>query len=115
LNRAQCDLSWSEHGSYSWQQQRKVVAQRHAALKWKQRNFLHKVSNYSATEHDLVAVEDLVELPGNLRNRASAVWRRVKQLLEDKCERKGTHFVGVDPEDAIKECASYGIKTNKPL
>jgi len=35
------------------------VAERHADLKRKRRDFLHKLSNYYATEYDLVAVEGL--------------------------------------------------------
>ncbi len=38
-----------------------------------------------------------------------------KRLLEYKCEREGTHFVAVDPKDTTKECASCGVKTEKPL
>ncbi len=120
LKRAQRDLSRKEHGSNNWEQQRKIVARRHAELKRKRRDFLHKLSNYYATEYDLVAVEDLdakglVELPGNSRNRASAAWGTFKRLLEYKCERERTHFVAVGPEDTIKECASCGVKTEKPL
>jgi len=120
LERAQRDLSRKEHGSNSWEKQRKVVAQRHTDLKRKRRDFLHKLSNYYATEYDLVAVEDLdtkglVELPGNSRNRASAAWGTFKRMLEYKCEREGTHFVAVDPKDTTKECASCGVKTEKPL
>jgi putative transposase len=120
LERAHRDLSRKEHGSNNWEQQRKVVAQRHAALKRKRRDFLHKLSNYYATEYDLVAVEDLdvkrlVELPGNSRSRASAAWGTFKRLLKYKCEREGTHFVAIDPTDTTKECASCGVKTDKPL
>ena len=120
LERAQRNLSRKEHGSANWEQQRQVVAQHHADLKRKRRDFLHKLSNYYATEYDLVAVEDLdvkglVELPGNSRNRASAAWGTFKRMLEYKCERKGTHFVAVDPADTTKECASCGVKTEKPL
>ena len=120
LERAQRDLSRKEHGSNNWERQRKVVARRHADLKRKRRDFLHKLSNYYATEYDLVAVEDLdakrlVELPGNSRNRASAAWGTFKRMLEYKCEREGTHFVAVDPKDTTKECASCGAKTDKPL
>jgi putative transposase len=81
---------------------------------------LHKLSNYYATEYDLVAVEDLdakglLELPGNSRNRASASWGTFKQMLEYKCEREGTHFVEVEPAGTTKVCASCGVKTEKPL
>jgi len=120
LERAQRDLSRKEHGSNNWEKQRKVVAKRHAALKRKRRDFLHKLSAYYAREYDLVAVEDLdtkgmVELPGNSRNRASAAWGTFKRMLEYKCDREGTHFVAVDPKDTTKECASCGVRTEKPL
>ncbi|KDE57232.1 transposase [Halostagnicola sp. A56] len=120
LERAQRDLSRKEHGSANWEKQRQVVAERHANLKRKRRDFLHKLSNYYATEYDLVAVEDLdakgvVELPGNSRNRAGAAWGTFLRMLEYKCEREGTHFVSVDPKDTTKECASCGVKTDKPL
>ena len=120
LERAQRDLSRKEDGSNNWEEQRKAVADRHADLKRKRRDFLHKLSNYYAREYDLVAVEDLdakglVELPGNSRNRASAAWGTFLRMIEYKCEREGTHFVAVDPKDTTKECASCGVKTDKPL
>jgi len=120
LERAQRNLSRKEHGSANWEQQRQVVAQRHADLKRKRRDFLHKLSNYYATEYDLVAVEDLdakglVELPSNSRNRASAAWGTFKRMLTYKCKKEGTHFVAVDPANTTKECASCGAKTEKPL
>jgi len=96
------------------------VAERHADLKRKRRDFLHKLSNYYATEYDLVAVEDLDakgvdRIPGNSRNRTGAAWGTFQQMLEYKCEREGTHFVEVDPRNTTKECASCGVKTDKPL
>ena len=120
LERAQRDLSRKEHGSTNWETQRQTVAERHADLKRKRRDFLHKLSNYYATEYDLVAVEDLdakglVELPKNSRNRAGAAWGTFQRMLEYKCEREGTHFVAVNPRGTTKECASCGVKTEKPL
>jgi putative transposase len=120
LESAQRDLSRKEHGSVNWEKQRKTFAQRHADLKRKRRDFLHKLSNYYAIEYDLVAVEDLdakglVELPGNSRNRAGAAWGTFLRMLEYKCEREETYFVAVDPKDTTKECASCGVKTDKPL
>jgi len=120
LERAQRDLSRKEHGSTNCETQRQTVAERHADLKRKRRDFLHKLSNYYATEYDLVAVEDLdakglVELPKNSRNRAGAAWGTFLGMLEYKCEREGTHFVAVNPRGTTKECASCGVKTEKPL
>ncbi|RLM50007.1 RNA-guided endonuclease TnpB family protein [Halorubrum sp. Atlit-28R] len=120
LERAQRDLSRKEHGSTNWETQRQIVAERHADLKRKRRDFLHKLSNYYATEYDLVAVEDLdvkglVELRKNSRNRAGAAWGTFLRMLEYKCEREGTHFVAVNPRGTTKECASCGVKTEKPL
>ncbi|TKX40259.1 RNA-guided endonuclease TnpB family protein [Halorubrum sp. CGM4_25_10-8A] len=120
LERAQRDLSRKEHGSTNWETQRQTVAEHHADLKRKRRDFLHKLSNYYATEYDLVAVEDLdvkglVELPKNSRNRVGAAWGTFLGMLEYKCEREGTHFVAVNPRGTTKECASCGVKTEKPL
>ena len=120
LERAQRDLSRKEHGSTNWETQRQIVAERHADLKRKRRDFLHKLSNYYATEYDLVAVENLdakglVELPGNSQNRAGAAWGTFLRMLEYKCEREGTHFVAVEPAGTTKECASCGVSTDKPL
>ncbi|GGM54671.1 putative transposase [Halarchaeum rubridurum] len=120
LERAQRDLSRREHESANWEKQRRVVAERHADLKRMRRDFLHKLSNYYATEYDLVAVENLdakglVELPGNSRNRAGSAWGAFLRMLEYKCEREGTHFVAVNPRGTTKECASCGVSTEKPL
>ena len=48
LERAQRDLSRKEHGSANWETQRQVVAERHADLKRKRGDFLHKLSNHSS-------------------------------------------------------------------
>jgi len=120
LEREQRKLSRKQHGSANWEKQRRVVAERQADLKRKRRDFLHKLSNYYATEYDLVAVEDLdakglVELPGNSRNRAGSAWGTFLRMLEYKCEREGTHFVAVNPRGTTKECAACGVSTDKPL
>ena len=95
------------------------MAERHAELKNKRRDFLHKLSNYYAREYDFVAVEDLdtkglVELPGNSRNRAGAAWGTFLRMLEYKCEREGTHFVAVNPRGTTKECESLRRSTDLP-
>jgi len=120
LKRAQRDLSRKEHGSANWEKQRRVVAERHAELKNKRCDFLHKLSNYYAREYDFVAVEDLdakglVELPGNSRNRAGVAWGTFLRMLEYKCECEGTHFAAVNPRGTTKECAACGVSTEKPL
>jgi putative transposase len=120
LERAQRDLSRKEYGSANWEKQRRAVAKRHADRKQKCRDFLHKVSNYYATEYDFVAVGDLdakglIELPGISRTRAGAAWGAFLRMLEYKCEREGTHFVAVNPRGTTKECAACGVSTDKPL
>ena len=120
LQREQRKLSRKEHGSNNWEQQRQKVSECHQEIKRKRRDFLHKLSNYYATEYDLVAVEDLnikpmLESPSNSQNTASAAWDTFTTLLEYKCKREGTHFVEVEPEGTTKECASCGAATDKPL
>jgi putative transposase len=120
LEREQRKLSRKQHGSSNYEKQRRRVAECHASLRRKRRDFLHKLSAYYAREYDLVAVEDLnvkgmMESPSNSRNTASAAWRTFLSFLEYKCEREGTHFVAVDPRGTTKECASCGVSTDKPL
>ena len=120
LQHEQRSLSRKEHGSANYRKQQRKVARRHADLKRKRRDFLHKLSNYYAREYDLVAVEKLdaksmMELPGNSRSRASAAWGTFRRMLEYKCEREGTHFSAVQPHGTTKECAGCGVSTDKPL
>lgn len=120
LEREQRSLSRKEHGSNNWDRQRRKVAKCHFRIKRKRRDFLHRLSNYYATEYDLVAVEDLnvagmMQLPSNSRNRASAAWGTFLRMLDYKCEREGTHFVRVDPAGTTRECSQCGVGTEKPL
>ena len=120
LRRAHRRLSRKEYGSNNWESQRTTVARRQADLKRKRRDFLHKLSAYYAREYDLVAVEDLdtrslIELPSSSRARTDAAWGTFLRMLEQKCEREGTHFIEVSPVDTTTECSKCGVKTDKPL
>ena len=120
LKREQRSLSRKQHGSNNWEKQRRKVAECHQELRRKRHDFLHKLSNYYATEYDLVAVEELnvksmLDSAGNSRNTASAAWDTFTTMLKYKCKREGTHFVEVEPEGTTKECASCGVESDKPL
>jgi putative transposase len=120
LQREQRSLSRKQHGSNNWEKQRLRVAECHQQLRRKRHDFLHKLSNYYATEYDVVAVEDLnvksmLESARNSQNTASAAWDTFTTLLEYKCKREGTHFVAVEPGGTTKECASCGVSSDKPL
>jgi putative transposase len=120
LEREQRSLSRKEHGSSNWEKQRRTVAKCHLRMKRKRRDFLHRLSNYYATEYDLVAVEDLnvagmMQFSSNSRNRASAAWGTFLRMLKYKCKREGTHFVPVKPRNTTKECSQCGVTTDKPL
>jgi putative transposase len=120
LKREQRSLSRKQQGSNNWREQRLQVAECHQQLRRKRHDFLHKLSNYYATEYDLVAVEDLnvksmLESAGNSQNTASAAWDSFTTMLEYKCNREGTHFVGIEPAGTTKECASCGVESDKPL
>jgi putative transposase len=120
LEHEQRALSRMEHRSNNWKKQRRKVAKCHLWIKRKRRDFFHQLSNYCATEYDLVAVEELnvtgmMQFSSNSRDRASAAWGTFLRMLEYKCEREGTHFVPVDPAGTTKECAQCGVETDKPL
>ena len=120
LEREQRKLSRKQHGSANYEKQRRRVAECHADLRRKRRDFLHKLSNYYAKEYDFVAVEDLnvagmMQFDSNSRNRASAAWRTLLGMLEYKCEREGTHYIPVNPRGTTKACAACGVSSDKPL
>jgi len=68
----------------------------------------HYVHLFDYPVHTIVEQFPGSDLPG-------AAWGTFQQILEYKCEREGTHFVEVDPRNTTKECASCGVKTDKPL
>ena len=120
LEREQRALSRKQEGSQNWHDQRRRVARIHTRIARKRRDFLHKLSAYYAREYNLVAVEDLnvhemMQLPSNSRNRASASWRTFIDFLQYKCDREGTHFVQVEPEGTTQECAECGVEVEKEL
>jgi len=106
LERAQHDLSQKERGSANWERQRQVVAERHADLKRKRRDFLHKLEllrhRIRPRSGRRPRREGVGRTPGNSRNRAGAAWGTFLRMLEYKCEREGTHFAEVDPRNTTK-------------
>ncbi len=120
LEREQRSLSRKQQGSHNWKKQRLRVAECHQQLRRKRHDFLHTLSNYYATEYDLVAVEDLnvkpmLESAGTSQNTASAAWDTFTTLLEYKCKREGAYFVEVEPAGTTKECVSCGVESDKPV
>ena len=120
LKREQRSLSRKEHGSNNWEKQRVRVVECHQKLRRKRHDFLHKLSNYYATEYNLVAVEDLDVKPmlgsaDNSQSTASAAWDTFTTMLAYNCNREGTHVVEVEPAGTTKECASCGVGSDRPL
>jgi putative transposase len=102
------------------EKQRLKAAECHQQLRRKRHDFLHKLSNYDATEYNVVAVEDLnvksmLESAGNSQNTASSAWNTFTTMPRHKCKREGTHLIEVEPTGTIKECASCGVESDKPL
>jgi Transposase and inactivated derivatives len=77
LKRGQRSFSRKQQGSNNWEKQRLRVAECYRRLGRNRHDFLHKLSNYYATEYDLMALEDLdvkpmLESAGNSQKTASA-------------------------------------------
>ena len=120
LKREQRSLSRKQQGSNNWKKQRLNVAECHQKVRRKRHDVLHKLSNYYATEYDLVAVENLdvksmLESAGASQHTASAAWDTFATMLAYKCKREGTHFVEIEPAGTTKQCASCGVESEKPL
>ncbi len=120
LQREQHSLSRKEHGSNNWEKQRQRVAEVHARMSNKKRDFKHKLAHFYTTEYDAVFVEDLnvkgmLESQQNARNKAEVGWRDFISILEHHGEKNGCHIVQVPPEGTTKECARCGVESKKPL
>lgn len=120
LEREQRSLSRKQHGSRNWHQQRQRVAEVHARMSNRKRDFKHKLAAYYTHEYDAVFVEDLsvkplLEAPGNARNKAEVGWRNFIEILKHHGEKRGCHVIEGDSAGTTKECARCGVATEKPL
>ena len=120
LEREQRSLSRKQYESRNWEEQRRRVAEIHARMSNKKRDYKHKLAHFYATEYDAVFVEDLnvkgmLESLENARNKAEVGWSDFRAILEHHCDKHGTHYVEVNPRGTTKECASCGMETGKPL
>ncbi len=120
LEREQRSLSRKQHESNNWEKQRRRVAEVHARMSNKKRDYKHKLAHFYATEYDAVFVENLtvksmLETDGNARNKAEVGWSDFRAILEHHCDKHGTRYVEVNPRGTTKECASCGVETDKPL
>jgi putative transposase len=120
LRREQRNLSRKEHGSASYEKQRKEVAQIKRHIQQKVLDYQQKITAWLVTEYDAVFVEDLnvarmLQGDGNARNKQDAAWRQFIELLEYKANLYGCHAEQVEAQGTTKECAACGVETNKPV
>lgn len=120
LEREQRTLSRKQYESNNWETQRRRVAQVHARMSNKKRDYKHKLAHFYTTQYDAVFVEDLnvkgmLEAPENARNKAEVGWRDFITVLKHHGEKNACHVVEVEPKGTTKECASCGVATWKPL
>ncbi|WP_149263837.1 RNA-guided endonuclease TnpB family protein [Actinomadura sp. K4S16] len=122
LAKAQRDLSRKAPGSANRDKARRRVAQVHARIADRRRDFLHKVSTRLVRENQTVVIEDLTV--GNmLKNRklaramSDAAWRELRSMLEYKCAWYGRDLVVVDRWfPSTKLCGTCGtVRAKLPL
>jgi putative transposase len=120
LEREQRSLSRKEHESNNWERQRQTVAEVHARMSNKKRDFKHKLAHFYTTAYDAVFLEDLdvaglMESDRNSRNTAEVGWRDLITIFEHHGRKNGCHVETVPPEGTTKQCASCGSSVEKPL
>ncbi|WP_254811042.1 RNA-guided endonuclease InsQ/TnpB family protein [Natronosalvus amylolyticus] len=120
LEREQRSLSRKQYESNNWEKQRRRVAEVHARMSNKKRDYKHKLAHFYATAYDAVFVENLdvqsmLESEGNARNKSEVGWSDFRSILEHHCDKHGTHYVEVTARGTTKECACCGVETAKPL
>lgn len=82
-------------------------------------DFLHKMSNYYATNFGIVCIEDL-QIKNMVRGRYSksindTCWGRFRQFLGYKVERTGGRLVAVDPRGTSQRCSQCGANVPKEI
>lgn len=115
LEREQRSLSRKEYESNNWENQRRRVAEVHARMSNRKRDFKHKLAHFYTTEYDAVFAEDLnvtgmLEGDGNARNKAEVGWRDFITILKHHGEKNACHVVEVEPKGTTKECASIPVR-----
>jgi len=116
----QRSLSRKQYESNNWEKQRCRVAEVHARMSNKKRDYKHKIAHFYTNEYDGVFVEDLnvqsmLESDGNARNKGEVGWRDFITILKHHGRKNGCHVVEVEPRGTTKECASCGVETEKPI
>ncbi|WP_317175704.1 transposase [Halomontanus rarus] len=120
LEREQRSLSRKQYESNNWEKQYKRVAEVHARMSHKKRDYKHKLAHFYTTAYDAVFVENLdvksmLEAGGNARNKAEVGWRDFITILKHHGRKNACHVVEVEPRGTTKEYAECGVETAKPL
>jgi len=119
LARAQRELSRKAKGSANRAKARRKVAQVHARIADRRRDFLHKLSTRLVRENQTVVIEDLTVRNllknGRLARAISdAAWTDLRSMLEYKCAWYGRELVVIDRFfPSSKLCGSCGTVRGK--
>ncbi|KAB8169813.1 IS200/IS605 family element transposase accessory protein TnpB [Streptomyces sp. 3MP-14] len=122
LARAQRELSRKAKGSNNRAKARRRVAEVHARIADRRRDFLHKLSTRLVRENQTVVIEDLTVRNliknGKLaRGISDAAWGELRSMLEYKCAWYGRELVVIDRWfPSSKLCGACGrVREKLPL
>ena len=144
LISAQKALSRKKKGSQNRQKAKRKVSKLHRKVTNQRKSFLHQLSSELATNHSIIAVEDLdmMQVTKSARGTTESPGKNVKQkaalnrslldgafgslynMLEYKAEEAGIEFVKVDPKYTSQDCTlcdkrvpkkTQGSQTRLPL
>ena len=122
LARAQRELSRKVKGSANREKARRRVAEIHARIADRRRDFLHKLTSRIVHENQVVVIEDLTVR--NLLNNgrlaraiSDAAWTEFRSMLEYKCAWYGRELVVIDRWfPSSKLCGTCGrVREKLPL
>ncbi|MDX3692756.1 RNA-guided endonuclease TnpB family protein [Streptomyces europaeiscabiei] len=122
LAKAQRELSRKAKGSANREKARRKVAEVHARISDRRRDFLHKLSTRLVRENQTVVIEDLTVRSllknGKLARAISdAAWTDLRMMLEYKCAWYGRELVVIDRWfPSSKLCGACGtVRAKLPL
>jgi putative transposase len=117
---AQQESASLEKGTPQRTKRRQPVSRVHERVRWKRKDFTHKLSRRLVDEFGVIAFEDL-NILATIKNQrlaksiADAAWNQLVQFSSSKAEEAGRRVVLVDPRNTSKMCSRCGVLVEKNL
>lgn len=126
--QAKKEIAWDKHNNVleprelsdfsNYMKAKLMVAKYNEKIANQRKDYLHKISTELVNQYDVIKIEDL-KASNMLKNHklsraiANQSWRKLRLMLEYKCEWYGKELVVVNPYKTSQICSSCGYDDGK--